>query len=253
MATKTTRSAAKKTARPSTSPKKSAPKAKATYHHGDLRRALLDAAKLELSAVGKDELSLRGVARRAGVSHAAPYHHFPDKDALLAHLAKDGFLAFGAALQAGADSVVDDAFADDLAIALARLYAVGRAYLVFARTDPSAFALIMGGCSQKHRDVFDAEGAAAYAVLARAVAAVRAAAGIDDDAAATNDDAMLHWGVVHGLAKLEAENGISSVVDVEALWGRVGARLGDLYARTSSASSLRAASGGIDAVGTRPR
>lgn len=60
-------------------------------HHGDLRRALLDAALELVGEAAPDRLSLRAVARRAGVSPAAPYHHFPDKTALLAAVACEGF------------------------------------------------------------------------------------------------------------------------------------------------------------------
>jgi AcrR family transcriptional regulator len=62
-----------------------------TYHHGDLRAVLLDAAAEEITAAGVAHLSLRELARRAGVSHAAPAHHFGDKTGLLTALATDGF------------------------------------------------------------------------------------------------------------------------------------------------------------------
>src|SRR3974377_2347881 len=61
------------------------------YHHGDLRAALLEAAAEEIGAVGVAQLSLRARARRAGVSHAAPAHHFGDKTGLLTALAAEGF------------------------------------------------------------------------------------------------------------------------------------------------------------------
>src|SRR6478736_9746442 len=61
------------------------------YHHGDLRNALLDSARSILEKQGLEALSLRAVARKAGVSHAAPYRHFPNHEALLAELATEGF------------------------------------------------------------------------------------------------------------------------------------------------------------------
>jgi AcrR family transcriptional regulator len=64
------------------------------YHHGDLRAALLRAAEDELTERGAEGFSLRGVARRVGVSHAAPAHHFADTGALLAALAAEGFRRF---------------------------------------------------------------------------------------------------------------------------------------------------------------
>src|SRR5579864_1376751 len=61
------------------------------YHHGDLRRALLDAALTIIERDGASALTLRAVAREAGVSPAAPYHHFQDKSQLLLAVSKDGF------------------------------------------------------------------------------------------------------------------------------------------------------------------
>jgi AcrR family transcriptional regulator len=61
------------------------------YHHGDLRRAILDAAVESISAHGSTALSLREVSRRAGVSHAAPIHHFGDKAGVLTALAAEGY------------------------------------------------------------------------------------------------------------------------------------------------------------------
>jgi AcrR family transcriptional regulator len=68
------------------------------YHHGDLRRALLSAAVVAIEETGPTALSLRELARRAGVSHAAPAHHFGDKAGLLTALAAEGFELLGAAL-----------------------------------------------------------------------------------------------------------------------------------------------------------
>src|SRR5476651_1689741 len=68
------------------------------YHHGDLRRALIDAARRLLESEGPAALSLRAVAREAGVSPAAPYHHFKDKCELLDAVAKQGWMELGAAV-----------------------------------------------------------------------------------------------------------------------------------------------------------
>lgn len=70
-----------------------------TYHHGELRPALLRAAAKILEEEGRDAISLRDLARRAGVSHAAPYRHFADRPALLAALAEEGFALLAAELQ----------------------------------------------------------------------------------------------------------------------------------------------------------
>ncbi|MEU7472088.1 TetR/AcrR family transcriptional regulator [Streptomyces sp. NPDC044984] len=71
-----------------------------SYHHGNLRVALLDAAERSLRAHGADHLSLRDLAREVGVSHAAPRRHFADRQAVLDALAEAGFVRLGAALRA---------------------------------------------------------------------------------------------------------------------------------------------------------
>ena len=70
-----------------------------TYHHGELRPALLRAAAKILEKEGRDAISLRDLARRSGVSHNAPYRHFADRQALLAALAEEGFALLAAALE----------------------------------------------------------------------------------------------------------------------------------------------------------
>src|SRR5919107_731159 len=74
------------------------PARRKTYHHGDLRQALLDAALELLRAEGAAALTLRAVARAAGVSQAAPYRHFADRGALVAAVAEEGFERLGAAM-----------------------------------------------------------------------------------------------------------------------------------------------------------
>jgi AcrR family transcriptional regulator len=95
-----------------------------TYHHGELRPALLRAAAKILEKEGREAISLRDLARRAGVSHAAPYRHFADRQALLAALAEEGFALLAA----------------DLDGKPWREQAV--AYLRFARANPERFRLM---------------------------------------------------------------------------------------------------------------
>ena len=149
-----------------------------TYHHGDLRSVLLGSASELLEEQGLAALSLREVARRAGVSHNAPYRHFPDRDGLLAELAAEGFRQLGEVMAANQGR------------------AMGEAYVRFALEHPSRFRLMFGGQLKLRQ----------YAALAEAarkthealVRAFRAQAGIADPEKA----AAAAWSLVHGLAQL---------------------------------------------------
>lgn len=99
------------------------------YHHGDLRRVLLAAAAEAVAADGASALSLRELARRAGVSHAAPAHHFGDKTGLLTALAAEGYRLLAAALAAAWQ-------------ATGSFLEVGVAYLMFALDHPGHFAVM---------------------------------------------------------------------------------------------------------------
>lgn len=110
------------------------------YHHGDLRRALLDAARRILENDGPSGLSLRAVAREAGVSPAAPYHHFKDKGELLEAVAMEGFEELGHALQKA------KAEADPEGILVAQL---GVAYTCFARDNPALYRVMYDAARNK--------------------------------------------------------------------------------------------------------
>ena len=99
------------------------------YHHGDLRRALLDTALEAVGEQGPAAVSLRDVARRAGVSHAAPTHHFRDKTALLTALAAEGWSLLADALRDVSTDGGD--FAE-----------LGVAYVLFATAHPAHFAVM---------------------------------------------------------------------------------------------------------------
>lgn len=113
-------------------PKKSAEKE--SYHHGDLRRVLLEAARQLAEERGIDGFTLREVARRAGVSHAAPYHHFTDKTALLEALAIETYKRLAQTLQEACQRKGGNA--------LDRLGAIGIAYVEFAVEHPAEFRLL---------------------------------------------------------------------------------------------------------------
>ena len=111
------------------------------YHHGNLRTALLAQAELTVRERGVSELSLRELAREAGVSHGAPRRHFADRQALLDALAAEGFARLGAELRGAADRAGDDF--------QARLQATAAAYIRFATRDAALLELMFAG---KHRE-----------------------------------------------------------------------------------------------------
>jgi AcrR family transcriptional regulator len=113
--------------------KKTTPAPK-SYHHGDLRNALLAEAERILETNGMPGLSLRAVARGVGVSHAAPSNHFDDLTGLLSELAADGHLRMDAELLEKAQAAGDDP--------AQRAIAMGRGYIAFAKAHPGLFTLM---------------------------------------------------------------------------------------------------------------
>jgi AcrR family transcriptional regulator len=163
----------------------------ASYHHGDLRDALVRTARTILEQDGLAALSLRGVARAAGVSPAAPYHHFPDKQALRDAVAEQGFDALTLAMTTRMAKKKDPQ---------ARLEASGVGYVTFAVEYPALFQLMFGaGGALSTTASVVAAGQRAYAVLQAAVAATSAAGAADPLVC------LRLWGLVHGIAKLIIE------------------------------------------------
>jgi AcrR family transcriptional regulator len=155
------------------------------YHHGDLPAALIAAARELLAEDGTEALSLRAVARRAGVSAMAPYRHFADKEALLAAVAADGFREFTTALAAADGSVPADR----------ALLEQGVAYVRFACAQPALFRLMFGPPRHGTHPVLKRDQDQTHSVLAARVAA--------ETPAPLRESRMLAcWSVVHGLASL---------------------------------------------------
>ena len=166
------------------------------YHHGDLRRALLDTAAGLLERSGPAALTLREIARTAGVSHAAAYRHFTDKEALLAVLAEGGFREL---LQESRT-----AMAASRGGPLGRLEACGRAYVAFGVRRPHLLQLMFGAAIPEwsvHPGLVTASGELA-AQLAGIVAEGQAQGAIR--AGPVGDLALTAWSLVHGLAVLAA-------------------------------------------------
>lgn len=163
------------------------------YHHGNLREALVAAAEAEIEAHGLEAFSLRGVARRAGVSHAAPAHHFGDARGLLTALAAEGFRRFVRMQEARQTAGPDDA--------RTRLVAAGLGYIDFATRHTALFRLMFASDRPDKADAELCEAAtAAYAKLERDVAA---RTGRTPPAAV---DVVAAWSAVHGLADLIASD-----------------------------------------------
>lgn len=112
-------------------------KKKSGYHHGELRRTLLDISIEVIDKHGVHALNMRELALRAGVSSGAPYHHFADREVLLASIAEEGFGYLEAAMVQERSAAADDA--------TSRLAALGRAYVSFATTHRGHFRVMFRG------------------------------------------------------------------------------------------------------------
>jgi AcrR family transcriptional regulator len=170
-----------------------------TYHHGDLRRALLDAAEMELIEKGTDKFSLRSIAKRAGVSHAAPAHHFSDVDGLLTALTSISFRRFHDAMYDASEKASGDTNNDPYE----RLVAIGMAYINYAEQNSAMFDLQFTSnridhCSPEIKEVAPLS----YQCLVNHVTAVLEDKGksMDKDVNAANS----YWALCHGLAALFA-------------------------------------------------
>jgi AcrR family transcriptional regulator len=128
------------------------------YHHGDLRRVVIDTAQEMLREDKGWQFTLREVARRAGVSHAAPYKHFPDKSALLAELAMIGFKELSERLSGAIERPLRPARAEFIAAA--------KAYVHFGTENPSLYRLMFSADVDKAAfPKLDEAGAGAFGVL----------------------------------------------------------------------------------------
>ncbi|MGD9726009.1 MAG: TetR/AcrR family transcriptional regulator [Nitrospiraceae bacterium] len=164
------------------------------YHHGNLREALINAALDLIAQKGPAGVTFAEAARRAGVSTAAPYRHFRDRDALIADVAKQGFEKFAGALEAAWDEGRPAA-----ATAFERL---GRAYLAFAREEPAYFAAMFeSGLPLDANPELQAAADRAFAVLRSASETITAAAS-DGQKPPALMVALHVWAMTHGIAAL---------------------------------------------------
>ncbi|MFJ8971588.1 TetR/AcrR family transcriptional regulator [Streptomyces anulatus] len=164
-----------------------------TYHHGDLRRVILDAALDVIATNGPGPLSLRDLARRAGVSHAAPAHHFKDRTGLLTAVAAEGYALFADALAGAPD-----------------LRERGVAYVRFAATHPAHFQVMF------QPDLHRTDDPDLLAARARATEALRAGVADLPQAGRGEDDRLAGvaaWSLAHGFATLLLSGNLSDAME----------------------------------------
>jgi AcrR family transcriptional regulator len=165
-------------------------KRKADYHHGDLRRALLETAVKTIAQHGVDALSLRELAARAGVSPGAPYHHFSNRSELVASIAEEGFTRLEAQLIAAREAAPDNSSA--------RLEALGLAYVTFAASSPGHFRVMFHGDSKSSAPT--EAGLRTFNILRDAVIACQQAG--EAPRGDPTGLVLVAWSAVHGFATL---------------------------------------------------
>ena len=177
-----------------------------SYHHGGLHAGLLEAAERVLEREGLSGLTLRAVAREAGVSHAAPTHHFGDLTGLVSELAAIGFRQFNDAATAAADSAGSTANE--------KAWARARAYVAYAQAHPGMYGLMFRTERlDMKRPALHEAAAAAFAGLAGSVAAQRheeiAAEALSLDQAAA---IVRAWSLVHGFTMLLLDGRLADIL-----------------------------------------
>lgn len=167
-----------------------------------VREALLAAARAELVEHGRAAISLRAVARRAGLSHAAPKYHFRDRAGLLTAVATEGFDLLAHAL-----AQVDES---DPA---RRLAALGRAYIDLGLANPALFELMF---APQHLHADDPDFVAAQQqAIGTLSTTVRRLIPVDGEPAGTPDLALISWAFVHGLVVLARDGALQAAADAD--------------------------------------
>jgi AcrR family transcriptional regulator len=178
------------------------PAVRANYHHGDLRKALVQAARALIADQGPEGFTLREIARQVGVSHRAAYRHFEDKRALLAVVAQEGYQALLAQAQSGLDALPKQASAEQ------RLVAVLRQYVEFSLAHPAEFVVMTGprlNLDQRFPDL-EAVAAEAFALVKRNVKTLSADAAWGPAQITETTVALLS--MTHGISDLVMMNRI---------------------------------------------
>jgi AcrR family transcriptional regulator len=178
------------------------PVKKSTYHHGDLRKTMIEVSLDVIDKKGVDALNLRGLALLAGVSSGAPYHHFADRAELLAAIAEEGFELLESAMVAEGERETGDASV--------RLAALGRAYVMFATSHRGHFRVMFRGDTHSAKDAaLKNSSDRAFQLLCDAVENCQL-----EGTAPPGDPKPLvvhAWSTVHGLATLCVDAGLSRI------------------------------------------
>jgi AcrR family transcriptional regulator len=190
------------------------------YHHGDLPAALVAAVENAVAECGVSGVSLRDVARRAGVSHSAPAHHFGSKAGLLTAFATAGY-------QLLAESVIKEVAASDAADGAGELAAIGRGYVQFALGHPAHFEVMFRLDALNPGNAgFAAASEAAYGLLTATVERCRAAGRLHGRSPEVV--AVSAWSLVHGLSTLWISGRLSERI-TEQDPQRLAAAVSDLF------------------------
>jgi AcrR family transcriptional regulator len=172
---------------------------RATYHHGDLRRTLLETALKLIAERGPEGFSLREAARAVGVSPAAAYRHFADKPELLAALAADGHGLLATAMEKAAARVDER---DPRARAIAKLIVIGQAYVEFSVKNPSFFRVMFGSRLREagYEPACAPSGRDAYQILSATLDELVGTGAVPAERRPGAEIAA--WSIVHGFSTL---------------------------------------------------
>jgi AcrR family transcriptional regulator len=174
------------------------------YHHGNLKNALIKAGVEILAKEGISGLSLRKVAQRAGVSHSAPYAHFPDKQSLIAAISTEGFNQLYAELDAVTSLYPDDP--------RKQLLEGSQTYVRFAMSNSDTFKIMFSGVLEKEKE-YPTFVEISHKTFERVVGIVQACQDAGILRAPPSDmAAVIIWGQIHGIIALAMEGQISRTV-----------------------------------------
>ena len=189
-------------------PRPSQKSTRQSYHHGDLRQTLLRSAKQLIAEAGIENLSLRRLAERAGVSRTAPYHHFSDKNDLLCAIAAEGFRRRHQAAATGFDSNAKSM--------LEKFYDYMNDYVQFAVDNPEEYELMFGRSIWKQQNSTEELRAVAYPCFQHQVDMIRCwqnCGVISGDNALRSSQVI--WGALHGIAKLFIDGIYTDTAQIE--------------------------------------